>query len=83
LPVRDRRRSDPPAFFDTSYPDLVVPSPLVRTFVVMDEPTSVRSRRRRPPRAAGARKTATALSVATMLSLCGVLAWRNQPSATT
>jgi hypothetical protein len=41
----------------------------------MDETT--RTHIRRPPRAARARKAATAVSVAAMLSLGGVLAWRD------
>ena len=51
----------------------------------MDEPATPtpRSRLRRTPRAAGARKAATALSVAAMLSLGGAIAWRDGRDTTT
>ena len=85
------------AFFESSYPALATPSWAIRTVVDMDEqtptsattpsrvPTRVPARPpgRRKPRAAGARKTAAALSVAAMLSLGGVLAWHDGQSAST
>ncbi len=52
----------------------------------MDEPTlspQAPTRRRRKPRAARSRKAAAALSVASMLSLGGVLAWHDGQVATT
>jgi hypothetical protein len=93
LPVRANVARLVCAFFDGSYSALGGASPPIRTVTVMDElpdPTTTHAmaartdgrRPRRKPRAARARKAATVMSVATMLSLGGVLAWRDGVATT-